>query len=253
MLTSEPCSPGCRVRSPVLTLHPAAINQKSRLPIVLRRCLVSLMSELPPTPPRRALPWRGFFVGLAGGILLLAGLWWWFSRPIQPVVLSPAEMAVVETKLSALQEAETTRTIPTPSGSPEPAYEAGKKEIVLTEREINGLLNHNTNLGKSLHFQLGTGVLLARFETDLDPDLPLLGGRRFKAKARFLITESSGRPSFVIDDLTIWGISLPNAWLGQIKGRNLLEELLGARQEDSLPGVQSFAIEPGKIIIRLKE
>ena len=214
-----------------------------------------MMSELPVPPPRRAPPWRGLLLGLVLGLLVLAGLWWWFSRPIQPVVLSPAEMAAVEAKVAALQGDESPGAVPTPAPAApaEPAYEAGKKEIVLTEREINGLLNHNTDLGKSLSFQLGTGVLLARFETDLDPDLPLLGGRRFKARARFLITESSGRPSFVIDDLTIWGISLPNAWLGQIKGRNLLEEILGAGDKDHLPGVRSFAIDPGKITIRLKE
>lgn len=213
------------------------------------------MSESSLPAPRRSVPWLGIFIGFILGVLVLAGLWWWFTRPIQPVVLSSEEIAAVEAKLAVLQGTEPASSIPAaaPSGSPEPNYEPGKKVILLSEREINGLLNLNTELGKSLRFEFGTGVVLARFETDLDPDLPLLGGRRFKARARFLITESSGRPSFVIDDLTIWGISLPNEWLGNLKGRNLLEEILGARQQDHLPGVQSFTIEPGQITIRLKE
>lgn len=213
------------------------------------------MSDAPLPTHRRKMPWLGILIGLGLGVLIIGGLWWWFTRPIQPVVLSPGEIVAVEAKLAAIQGTEPAPPIPAapPTGPVEPTYEPGKKEILLTEREINGLLNRNTDLGKSLSFQLGTGVVIARFETDLDPDLPLLGGRRFKARARFLITESTGRPSFVIDDLTIWGISLPNEWLGNLKGRNLLEEILGASKQDHLPGVQSFTIEPGQITIRLKE
>jgi len=213
------------------------------------------MSDAPLPAPRCKVPWLGIFIGLVLGVLIIGGLWWWFTRPIQPVVLSPGEISTVEAKLAVIQGVEPTTPIPaaTASGFPEPSYQPGKKEILLTDREINGLLNLNTDLGRSLSFEFGAGVLLARFETDLDPDLPLLGGRRFKAQARFLITEPSGRPSFVIDDLTIWGISLPNEWLGNLKGRNLLEEILGASQSDHLPGVQSFTIEPGQITIRLKE
>jgi len=57
----------------------------------------------------------------------------------------------------------------------------------------------------------------------------------------------------VIDDLTIWGISLPNEWLGGLKGRNLFAELLGPEAGGELPGVESFVIRPGEISIKLKE
>lgn len=233
--------------------RPPAFPNVSRLHIAPSRCLVLSMSEPPPSPVRRTFPWRGLFLGLVAVLLILGGLWWWFTRPIQPVVLSPEEITAVEAKLAVLENPPSAPPAPEPPEDREPVYQAGAKEILLTEREINGLLNHNTDLGKSLRFELGTGVVLARFETDLDPDLPLLGGRRFRARARFLISEASGRPSFIVDDLTIWGISLPNAWLGKIKGRNLLEEILGADPQEHLPGVQSFAIEPGKIIIRLQD
>lgn len=210
------------------------------------------MIESTEPTPRRASPWFKAAVVLLVLVLLLGGLWWWFTRPIQPVELSAREKTVVEEKLAAIQQV----APPQPSGPPappEPSYERGKKEIVLTEREINGLLNANTDLGRTVSFQLGTDAVLARIETPLDPDLPLVGGRTFKARARFIVSESSGQPSFVIDDLTIWGISLPNEWLGGLKGRNLLGEILGTGGTGKIPGVESFAVRPGQLTIKLTE
>ncbi len=172
--------------------------------------------------------------------LVLGGFWWWYNRPIQPVVLTPAEKTAVETKVEAIQK-------PT-----EPKYEKGGKEIILTERELNGLLNERTTLGKTLKFELATDSILARVETDLDPDLPVLGGRRLKARARFLVGGTPGHPSFVIDDLTVWGISLPNDWLAGLKGRDLFGEILGGAN-GKVAGVEEFKVEPGKLIIRLAE
>ncbi|MEX1118248.1 MAG: hypothetical protein WEB60_05580 [Terrimicrobiaceae bacterium] len=218
------------------------------------------MSEIPPPVVRRSSPWITLLVIFVIFIAIAGGLWWWFTRPIQPVVLSPQELATVEQKVAAIQSADPVAPPPpsqppasAPSGSGEPSYERGKKEIVLTEREINGLLNANTDLGQSISFQLGTDVILTRIETDLDPDLPFIGGRTFKARAKFVVSEGGGQPSFVIDDLTVWGISLPNEWLGGLKGRNLFAEILGSETDGKLPGVESFSIRPGQISIKLKE
>ncbi len=202
------------------------------------------MNENPPALP--PVPNRGkscLFLGLVGLLivaLVLGGVWWWYNRPIQPVTLSVAEKQTVEAKVEAIQK------------PAEPTYEKGSKEIVLTERELNGLLNENTTLGKTVKFELGTGVILARVETDLDPDLPIVGGRRLKARARILVGGSPGKPSLIIDDLTVWGISLPNDWMAGLKGHDLLGEILG-NAEGGVAGVEEFRIEPGQLTIRLAE
>jgi hypothetical protein len=172
--------------------------------------------------------------------LVLGGSWWWHNRPIQPVELSAKEKQVVESKVEAIQK------------PAEPKYEKGGKEIILTERELNGLLNENTTLGKSVSFELATNAIHARVETDLDPDLPIVGGKRLKARARFLVSEVPGKAAFVLDDVTVWGISLPNDWLGGLKGRDLLGETIGGKN-GRIAGVEEFKVEPGKLVIRLKE
>ncbi len=131
-------------------------------------------------------------------------------------------------------------------------YEKGSKEIILTERELNGLLNENTNLGKSVSLELARNAIHARVETDLDPDLPVIGGKRLKARARFRISEEPGKTTFILDDVTVWGISLPNDWLGGLKGHDLLGESLGGKR-GGIAGVEEFRVEPGRLIIRLSE
>lgn len=198
--------------------------------------------SIPPPLPARGNSWLlKALAGLAILALVLGGIWWWNSRPIKPVQLSPQEITAVEAKVEASQ---------TP---PEPTYERGGKEIILTERELNGLLNKNTSLGNTVSFQLATNAIFARVETDLDPDLPIVGGKRFKARARFLTSGSPGQAALILDDVTLWGISLPNDWLGGLKGRDLLAEILGGGADGGIPGVEEFKIEPGRLMIRLAE
>lgn len=199
-----------------------------------------MSSETSPTPdlPTKAKSKSSCLLVAAGVfllvVILLIGGWLLMNRPIQPVVLSQEESQLVEAKLQ----------------EPEPGYERGSKEIVLTEREINGLLHRNTNLGDKLKLELVDGAIHARIDTDLDEDLPMLGGKRFKARARFLVESETGAPALVLDDLSLWGVSLPNDWLGGIKGQDLLGEILGG---SSIGGVDSFRVERGRVVIRLKE
>ncbi|MFC7338479.1 hypothetical protein ACFQY0_14890 [Haloferula chungangensis] len=197
------------------------------------------MSERPATSGKRgSCVVKGLV--LFAVIALVAGVfWWWNNRPIDPVVLSAEEKQVVEQKVEVLQQEE-------------PVYEPGKREIELSERELNGLLNEHTTLGDSVKFELATDAVHARVEMDLDEDLPVVGGKTLKVKARFLVHEDESGVHFVIEDVTAWGVSLPNDWLGGVKGQDLIGEAIGGKG-GKLAGVNSLKIEPGKIRIELKE
>lgn len=201
------------------------------------------MSEIPSPPVRRSSCLVKGAVSLAVVLLVVGGLWWWYHRPIQPVTLSLEEKAAVEAKVEAIQK------------PAEATYDKGSKEIILTERELNGLLNANTTLGQSVKFELATNAIHARIETDLNADLPVIAGKRLKARARFLVSEVPGQASFVLDDLTVWGVSLPNDWLAGLKGRDLLGEILGGGEGrgGKVAGVEEFKVEPGRLVIRLAE
>ncbi len=187
---------------------------------------------------------------IAVGVLVI-----WYNRPIEPVVLSEAEKAGIEAKLATMQAvAEDT---PPPEPEPEPempaAYEPGAREIAFTDRELNGLLHEHTRLGDQVAFQFAPGAVLARIETPLPEDIPLLGGRKLRARAKFAIDASGPTPMLALEDLTVWGISIPNDWLGGIKNTNILGEVFGAREGEGIPGVESLVIERGRLLIHLKE
>lgn len=201
---------------------------------------MSDQTTLPNPPPGKGSCLLKGIIVLAIIGFILGGLWWWHNRPIQPVTLSPAEKTAVEAKVEAIQQ---------PDG---PTYEKGGKEIILTERELNGLLNQNTSLGKSVSFELARNAIHARVESDLDPDLPVVGGKRLKARARFLVSDVPAKAAFILDDVTVWGISLPNDWLGGLKGHDFIGESIGGKGS-GIAGVEEFKVEPGRLIIRLKE
>lgn len=203
-------------------------------------------SSAPPALPRRKSCLVPVLVGVIAVLVVAIGLIWWNNRAIKPVQLSAEEKAVVEAKVEALQ-------VEAPATPAEPTYEKGKKEIVLTDRELNGLLNEHTTLGDKLKFELGTDAINARLETDLDPDLPVVGGKKLKARARFIVKTEEGVPSLVLEDLTVWGVSLPNDWLAQLKGKDLLGEILGGGKGGKVAGIEEMSVEPGQLKIRLKE
>ncbi|YCM45525.1 hypothetical protein V2O64_05780 [Verrucomicrobiaceae bacterium 227] len=159
-------------------------------------------------------------IGIATG----GALWWWNNRELEPVLLNELEITEIEERI----------------------YEPGSKSFSLTEREVNGLLNENTALGKDVRIELVTDAIHARVRTKLDPDFPVMGGRTVNAKARFKISNQEG---IVLDDVTVFGVSLPNAWLGELKGKNLLDALTG-----ELPrGVKSISVSQGQLNIALEE
>lgn len=77
----------------------------------------------------------------------------------------------------------------------------------------------------------------------------------FRARGRFRVAiEPGGKPLAVLEDLTIFGLSLPKAWLGGIKGENLLGEAIGENSRGPfLRGIRSLRIEPGTLVLELEE
>jgi len=203
-------------------------------------------SENPPNNPPSLRPRsrkRKVLITLAVVSLLVvsagAAAYWWHNRPITPVVLNDKEQHALDNKVEAVQE----RT-----------YERGEKILILTEREVNALFHHNTGLGDKVKFEFADNAVHARIETDLDPDIPIVGGRKLKAKARFELTDSENNPAIILDDLTVWGISLPNAWLAEIKGQNLISKLgIDGKKGKIAQGIEDISVDHGKITIQLAE
>ncbi len=228
-------------------------------------------ASTPPLPPNRN---RWLFFGCGGLLALLliivgtvALTIWWIQRPIKPVVLSPREKATVDAKLRRIEGGPAAGAntgakpgVPQTGSGIEPEvpqrfYVPGSKVLKLTEREVNGLLNANTDLGKSLRFEFDQDAVNAYLAVRIPDDFPIGGGRMFRARGRFRVSlGNGGKPYAILEDVTVFGISLPKAWLGGIKGENLISEAVtGNSQSPVLKGIKSLRVEPGALVLELED
>lgn len=204
---------------------------------------------------------------------------WWIQRPIKPVVLSAPEKAAVEEKLqhlgggnaSAPSIATANETAPKRSekktaAPPEAAdtgvnqrqdrsYTPGSKVLKLTAREINGLLNANTDLGKSVRLEFAQDAINAYVAVRIPEDFPLGSGKMFRARGRFRVSlGNGGAPYAILEDITVFGLSLPKAWLGGLKGENLIGQAMGERNGSPVfRGIKSLRIEPGALVLEVED
>jgi hypothetical protein len=180
------------------------------------------------------------------------------------VVLSAEEKQVVDTKLEQVRSAppaagrEDRPTFvprPSPSTNSDPArtYQPGGKELRLTERELNGLLNANTDLGQTVRLELDLDAINAYLVVPIPQDFPVGGGRTFRARGRFRLSLNQGQaPVAMLEDLTVLGLSLPKEWLGGVKGKNLLADAMGERSDASTwKGIKNLRIIPGAIVLEV--
>jgi hypothetical protein len=181
---------------------------------------------------------------------------WYIQRPIKPVVLTAPEKTVVDEKLARLDKAPEVKPsnprLPEKPSEADRVYVPGSKEIRLTERELNGLLNENTDLENTVRFELSRNAINAYVVAPIPKDVPIMGGKMFRARGRFrLSVEKGSEPYAVLEDVTVFGVSLPKAWLGGIKGENLLADAVGKPQ--ALKGIKSLRVEPGVLILELED
>ena len=66
---------------------------------------------------------------------------------------------------------------------------------------------------------------------------------------------SDGKPIAILRGVSAWGVPLPNAWMGNMKNINLIEEFgaSGGFWQAINDGVEEIDVEDGQLRIKLKE
>lgn len=192
-----------------------------------------------------------------------------FANTFEPVELTDEEEQVLSAKLekisvAAAEPAEAETDPPATAaaapevdeGEPEPYSEdPSKRRIELSERELNALLAKGTDLAERLVIDLAEDVASAKLLIDLDPDFPFLGGKTLKVSAGAELAYQDARPIVILKGVSVWGVPLPNAWLGGLKNVDLISEF-GA--EDGFwkafaDGIKNISIQQGHLLIELNE
>jgi len=195
-------------------------------------------------------------------IVTVALSYWLMSRYLfpssfEPVALDNKEESVLVNKLRQFGiEIESPNKQAGEPLAPEVYSEVGaKREVSFTERELNSLIAKNTDLANKVAIDLADDLVSARVLIPLDQDFPILGGKTLKASAGAQLAFENERPVVVLKGVSVWGVPIPNAWLGDLKNVDLIKEF-GADEgfwQSFAAGVEHIEVIEGHLKIKLKE
>ena len=217
--------------------------------------------------------------GIAGLMLLTiiisVGLTFWlvksqlFPKPFEPVELSQKEEQTLQDKLDAIGLGEVVNAAPRAEDklsdtqrqesvdlTPEPYTEdPEKRNISLTEKELNALLANNTNLAQRLVIDLADNMASAKLLVHLDPDFPFFGGKTLKVNAGTELAFRDGKPVVVLKGVSVWGVPVPNAWLGGLKNVDLVNQFGNDSGfwQGFAEGIADVRVSEGQLEIQLRE
>ncbi len=246
-------------------------------------CYTACMNNVPDTTnpsaqePRKPLGCLTILGLMLLTIVISVGAAFWliktqlFPKNFEPVELSQAEETVLQEKLDSvgLGEVFTPRKSNTTQNgltteqakesaelTPEPYNEnPEKRNISLSEKELNAMLANNTNLAQRLVIDLSDNLASAKLLVHLDPDFPFLGGKTLKVNAGTEIAFNNDQPVVVLKGVSVWGVPIPNAWLGGLKNVDLVSEF-GAEEgfwKAFADGIENIRVAEGEVHIKLKE
>ena len=135
------------------------------------------------------------------------------------------------------------------------ARKGADREISFTEREINSMLAKNTDLADKFAIDLSDDMASAKLLIPLDPDFPFLGGKTLKVTAGLELNYDRDNPVVALRGVSLWGVPVPNAWLGGIKNVDLVKEF-GTQDgfwKAFSSGIENIRVEEGRLTIKLEE
>ena len=184
-----------------------------------------------------------------------------FQREFTPVQLTQQEQQSLDQKLQRFESLQPETRTPATSQddgelTPEPYSEAGaSREISLSEKELNALLANNTDLARRLAIDLSDNLASANLLVPLDPDFPIMGGKTLRLSVGLELAYADSKPIVVLKGVSLWGVPMPNAWLGGLKNVDMVKEFgnQGGFWQAFSDGVDSITVREGKLHVVLKE
>lgn len=129
------------------------------------------------------------------------------------------------------------------------------RRITLSERELNGLIGRDPELGRRMALDLSDDLASARMLVTVPPDFPVMAGRTIRVNAGLELSYADARPIVRLRGVSIMGVPVPNAWLGNLKNVDLVREFGGQKGfwKSFAAGIDRIRVEEGKLAIQLRE
>ena len=206
------------------------------------------------------------FITLIVAALLVGG---WvkyniYASQFTPTTLDKKEQKVLETKLAKLERSAQEddfshkRLDHSPSAplEPETYSETGmKREVDFTEKELNAIIANNPEVASMVAIDLSEDLVSLKVIVPMDEDILILGGKTLRLKMGIGLGYKDDHLFVTLKGVSLGGVPIPNAWLGNIKNKNLIDEFGGEGGFWDLfaAGVNNISIKDGHLSINLKE
>lgn len=173
----------------------------------------------------------------------------------RPVELNKKEELVLDAKLQRLQGLDGTVVSDNTLVAQAYTEENSRREIFFDERELNALIAKNTNLANRLAIDLSSNLASANLLVPMAEDFPVVGGKTLRVTAGVEMSFTNNRPVIILKGVSMMGVPIPNAWLGNLKNVDLVSEFGGDAGfwKTFSDGVELIQVTDGKLQIKLKE
>jgi hypothetical protein len=195
-------------------------------------------------------------------VTLLAG--WWlvttyiFPTAIEPVELSREEIIDLDLKLERLgiQRRAVDGSSVEFDALPQPYTETGvAREVTFSERELNGLIAKDKEFGSRVALDLAPDLVSLNALIPVPDDFPVMPGKMVRVRAGAEMTFNGDRPMLILKGVSVMGVPVPNAWLGNLKGEDLFTKFgdEAGFWKAFGDGIEHIEVREGQLFIRLKE
>lgn len=207
-------------------------------------------------------------------MILAAALTFWavrtyfYTSEFKPVSLSQKEQVALDGKLRGLGLDPRDVMPDAKRGSPEDRFDkdgrliaerysetGASRNVSLNERELNAMVASSPEFARRFAIDLSSDMASAKLLIPVDPDFPVLGGKTVRVTAGLEIDYRNQQPVVILRGVSVMGVPVPNAWLGNLKNVDLVEQFGGdpGFWRSFSAGIESISVEDGKLDIRLKE
>jgi len=179
-----------------------------------------------------------------------------FVSEFKPVTLNEIESQALAGKLDELgvkglnYDSQNSHVL-----TPERYNESDEMRVIsLTEKEVNALLANNTDLASKLAIDLSENMASVKFLMPVDEEFPVLGGKTLKVTAGLELHYKNKKPVVIIKGISVWGVPIPSAYLGDIKNVDLVNEFGESGFWKSFSdGLNDLSVQDGVIKINLNK
>ena len=110
-------------------------------------------------------------------------------------------------------------------------------------------------MAKRVAIDLANDLASAKMIIPMDPDFPIIGGKTLRVNTGLGLSFANDRPVVILKGVSIMGVPIPNAWLGNLKNVDLVQEfgLESGFWKTFAAGVEYINVQDGMLQIKLKE